>query len=85
MHTLAVPWSCNVDSVALSFNQLRKIRLYQAFDIDGSGRVLASSGGIGSAELIEIAAEGIVTPLTALRGMRAARYVPGQRPPGTRS
>lgn len=55
------------------------VRLYQAFDIDADGRVLAGSDDTGSTQLVEIAPDGTKTPLTALPGACTGRYVPGQR------
>ncbi len=55
------------------------VRLYQAFDIDADGRVLAGSDDTGSTQLIEIEPDGTRTPLTALPGACAGRYIPGQR------
>jgi len=65
--------------MGLDLNRLLEIRLFQAFDVDESGRVLAGSDDTGSTQLIEIAGDGTVTPLTALPGACAGRYVPGQR------
>jgi dipeptidyl aminopeptidase/acylaminoacyl peptidase len=55
------------------------VRLYQAFDIDADGRVLAGSDDTGSTQLVEIEPGGTRTPLTALPGACTGRYVPGQR------
>jgi dipeptidyl aminopeptidase/acylaminoacyl peptidase len=55
------------------------VRLYQAFDLDAAGRVLAGSDDTGSTQLIEIEADGTRIPLTALPGACTGRYVPGQR------
>ena len=65
--------------MGLDLNCLLEIRLFQAFDVDESGRVLAGSDDTGSTQLIEIARDGTVTPLTALAGACTGRYVPGQR------
>jgi protease II len=65
--------------MGLDLKRLLDIRLYQAFDIDDSGRVLAGSDDSGSTQLIEIAPDGGVTPLTALPGACHGRYVPGER------
>jgi dipeptidyl aminopeptidase/acylaminoacyl peptidase len=54
------------------------VRLYQAFDLDSDGRVLAGSDDSGSTQLIEIDADA-ATPLTALPGACSGRYLPGQR------
>ena len=55
------------------------VRLYQAFDLDADGRVLAGSDDTGSTQLIEIEPNGTRTPLTALPGACTGRYLPGQR------
>jgi dipeptidyl aminopeptidase/acylaminoacyl peptidase len=55
------------------------LRLYQAFDLDADGRVLAGSDDTGSTQLIEIEPDGTRTSLTALPGACVGRYVPGQR------
>jgi dipeptidyl aminopeptidase/acylaminoacyl peptidase len=55
------------------------VRLYQAFDLDADGRVLAGSDDTGSTQLIEIEPDGTRTPLTALPGACTGRYLPGQR------
>jgi dipeptidyl aminopeptidase/acylaminoacyl peptidase len=65
--------------MALDLNRLLEFRLFQAFDVDESGRVLAGSDDTGSTQLVEIAGDGTATLLTALRGACFGRYVPGQR------
>jgi hypothetical protein len=65
--------------MGLDLNRLLEIRLFQAFDVDGSGRVLAGSDDTGSTQLIEIAGDDTTTQLTALPGTCTGRYVPGQR------
>jgi protease II len=65
--------------MGLDLNRLLETRLFQAFDVDESGRVLVGSDDTGSTQLIEIAGDGTVTPLTALPGACTGRYVPGQR------
>lgn len=65
--------------MGLDLTRLLDIRLFQAFDIDDSGRVLAGSDDSGSTQLIEIAPDGSVTPLTALPGACYGRYIPGER------
>ena len=55
------------------------VRLYQAFDLDAAGRVLAGSDDSGSTQLIEIEPDGTRAPLTALPGACTGRYLPGQR------
>jgi dipeptidyl aminopeptidase/acylaminoacyl peptidase len=65
--------------MGLDLNRLLEIRLFQAFDVDESGRVLAGGDDTGTMQLIEIAGDGSVTTLTALPGACTGRYVPGQR------
>jgi hypothetical protein len=71
-------WLCgNVHFMGLDLNRLLEIRLFQAFDVDESGRVLADSDDTGSTQLIEIAGDGTVRPLTALPGACTGRYCLG--------
>jgi dipeptidyl aminopeptidase/acylaminoacyl peptidase len=56
-----------------------EVRLYEAFDLDADGRVLAGGDDTGSTQLIEIEPDGTRTPLTALPGACTGRYLPGQR------
>ncbi|MDA3631299.1 S9 family peptidase, partial [Saccharopolyspora sp. WRP15-2] len=49
-----------------------------AFDVAGSGRVLAGSDESGSTQLIELV-DGASTRLTALSGAVTGRYLPGER------
>lgn len=60
-------------------NAILEVRLFQAFDLDAGGRVLAGSDETGSTQLIEIEPDGTMTPLTALPGACSGRYLPGQR------
>jgi len=62
-----------------NLNAILDVRLYQAFDLDLDGRVLAGSDDTGSTQLIEIEPGGTTTPLTALPGACTGRYLPGQR------
>jgi protease II len=62
-----------------SLNSILDVRLYQAFDLDLDGRVLAGSDDTGSTQLIEIDPDGTTTPLTALPGACTGRYLPGKR------
>jgi dipeptidyl aminopeptidase/acylaminoacyl peptidase len=62
-----------------NLNSVLDVRLYQAFDLDLDGRVLAGSDDTGSTQLIEIEPDGTTTPLTALPGACTGRYLPGQR------
>ncbi len=58
---------------------LLDLPLWVAFDLDSEGRVLAGSDELGSLQLVEIAPDGTVTPLTALPSRCTGRYVPGSR------
>ena len=60
-------------------NAILEVRLFQAFDLDAEGRVLAGSDETGSTQLVEIESDGTMTPLTALPGACSGRYLPGQR------
>lgn len=62
-----------------SLTRILDVRLYQAFDLDAHGRVLAGSDDTGSTQLSEIEPDGTRTPLTALPGACSGRYLPGQR------
>ena len=62
-----------------NLTRILDVRLYQAFDLDADGRVLAGSDDTGSTQLIEIEPDGTRTPLTALPGACTGRYLPGQR------
>ncbi|MGN6793193.1 MAG: S9 family peptidase [Streptosporangiaceae bacterium] len=62
-----------------SLTRILDVRLYQAFDLDDAGRVLAGSDDSGSTQLVEIEPDGTSTPLTALPGACTGRYLPGQR------
>jgi dipeptidyl aminopeptidase/acylaminoacyl peptidase len=59
--------------------RLLSVTLYRAFDIDGSGAILAGSDESGSTQLTEISPDGGLTALTALPGACTGRYVPGAR------
>jgi dienelactone hydrolase len=65
--------------MGLDLSQLLDLRLYEAFDIDSAGRVLAGSDDSGSTQLIEILPDGSATALTALPGACSGLYIPGQR------
>jgi dipeptidyl aminopeptidase/acylaminoacyl peptidase len=62
-----------------NFAKILDVRLFQAFDLDADGRVLAGSDDTGSNQLIEIEPDGTRTSLTALPGACTGRYLPGQR------
>jgi dipeptidyl aminopeptidase/acylaminoacyl peptidase len=65
--------------MALDLAQLLNVRLYQAFDLDAAGRVLAGSDDSGSTQLAEILPDGTSTALTALPHACTGRYLPGER------
>jgi len=65
--------------MGLNLKSILDVCLYQAFDLDVDGRVLAGSDDTGATQLIEIEPDGTTTPLTALPGACAGRYLPGQR------
>ena len=49
-----------------TIHALLDLRFWVALDLDSDGRVLAGHDDLGSMQLVEIAADGTVTPLTAL-------------------
>jgi dienelactone hydrolase len=65
--------------MGLDLKRLLDVRLYQAFDADEAGRVLAGSDETGSTQLVEIRPGGEVAELTALPSRCSGRYIPGQR------
>jgi dipeptidyl aminopeptidase/acylaminoacyl peptidase len=65
--------------MAIDLAAILDVRLYQAFDLDAEGRVLAGGDDTGSTQLIEIDPDGTTTPLTALPGPCTGRYLPGER------
>ena len=67
------------ESVSRTVRALLDVRLWQAFDIDDDGRVLAGSDDLGSLQLVEIAPDGSTTPLTDLPSRCSGRYLPGRR------
>jgi protease II len=66
-------------AMGFDLNRLLDIRVYQAFDADEAGRVLAGSDDSGSTQLIEISPDGSSVPLTALPGACGGHYLPGRR------
>lgn len=66
-------------SVEEVVSSLLDLRTWQAFDIDGDGRVLAGHDDLGSLQLVEIDPDGTRTPLTDLPSRCSGRYVPGSR------
>jgi len=65
--------------MALGISELLNLPVWRAFDIDDAGRILAGYDGSGSLQLVELAPDGAVTPLTALPGPCSGRYLPGKR------
>ena len=61
------------------FRQLLDTRSWVALDIDVDGRVLAGHDDLGSQQLVEIAPDGVRTPLTDLPSRVRGRYVRGRR------
>ncbi|SDS84080.1 S9 family peptidase [Microlunatus soli] len=59
---------------------LLDLRSWALFDIDADGRILAGHDESGSMQLVEIAADGTRTALTALPSRCSGRYVPGSSP-----
>jgi dipeptidyl aminopeptidase/acylaminoacyl peptidase len=67
------------DLASETVNALLDLRFWVALDLDGDGRVLAGHDDLGSMQLVEIATDGTVTPLTDLPSACSGRYVPGRR------
>jgi dipeptidyl aminopeptidase/acylaminoacyl peptidase len=61
------------------FRALIDTRTWVAFDLSSDGHVLAGHDELGSLQLVEIAPDGVVTPVTALPSRCRGRYVPGRR------
>jgi dipeptidyl aminopeptidase/acylaminoacyl peptidase len=59
--------------------RLLAVTVYEAFDTDSDGRILAGSDATGATQLIEISPDGTVTPLTDLPGACWGRYLAGER------
>src|SRR6516164_9268223 len=59
--------------------RLLNVTVYRAFDIDPDQRILAGSDESGATQLVEIAPDGAMTPLTALPGACTGRYAAGER------
>jgi dipeptidyl aminopeptidase/acylaminoacyl peptidase len=66
-------------SVPAVIATLLEVPTWRAFDVDGQGRVLAGSDESGTVQLVELAADGTATELTALPGACSGRYLPGER------
>ncbi|RKT84127.1 Dipeptidyl aminopeptidase/acylaminoacyl peptidase [Saccharopolyspora antimicrobica] len=64
--------------MALDIVRLLELTSWRAFDVTGTGRVLAGSDESGSTQLVELA-DGASTRLTALSGAVTGRYLPGER------
>ena len=58
---------------------LLEVPLWEPFDIDDEGRILAGYDGGGTTQLVEIAADGQLTELTALSGRCSGRYLVAER------
>ena len=65
--------------MALGITELLNLPIWRAFDIDDAGRILAGHDVSGSLQLVELAPDGTITPLTALPGPCSGRYVQGER------
>jgi protease II len=65
--------------MGLDLVQLLSVSVFQAFDVDSAGRILAGSDESGSMQLVEISPDGSAAPLTALPGPCSGRYLPGER------
>src|SRR5258708_14859829 len=63
----------------LGISELLNLPVWRAFDIDDTGRILAGYDGSGSLQLVELAPDGSVTPLTVLPGPCSGRYLRGER------
>jgi prolyl oligopeptidase PreP (S9A serine peptidase family) len=68
-----------VSSSSDLFRALIDTRTWVAFDLSTDGHLLAGHDDLGSVQLVEIAPDGAVTPLTALPSRCRGRYVPGRR------
>ncbi len=65
--------------MGLDLAQLLAVSVFQAFDADSAGRILAGSDESGSMQLAEISPDGSAVTLTALPGPCSGRYLPGER------
>ncbi len=65
--------------MGLDLAQLLAVSVFQAFDADSAGRILAGSDEAGSMQLTEISPDGSAVTLTALPGPCSGRYLPGER------
>src|ERR1022692_4409396 len=65
--------------MGLDLAQLLAVSVFQAFDTDSAGRILAGSDESGSMQLTEISPDGSAVTLTALPGPCSGRYLPGER------
>jgi protease II len=64
--------------MGLDLAQLLAVSVFQAFDADSAGRILAGSDEAGSMQLTEISPDGSAVTLTALPGPCSGRYLPGE-------
>jgi len=58
---------------------LLELPLWEPFDIDDEGRILAGYDGSGTVQLVEIGLDGELTELTALDNRCSGRYLVGER------
>ena len=58
---------------------LLELPLWEPFDIDDEGRILAGYDGSGTTQLVEIGTDGSLTELTALSNRCTGRYLIGER------
>ncbi|UYM07145.1 S9 family peptidase [Solicola gregarius] len=58
---------------------LLELPVWEPFDIDDEGRILAGYDGSGTTQLVEIGTDGSLTQLTALENRCSGRYVIGER------
>lgn len=65
--------------------QLLGAPAWRALDVDGAGRVLATTDGAGSMQLVELRPDGSAAALTALPGACTGRYLPGHGSAGDRA
>lgn len=63
----------------VEIQDLLRLPVWLAFDVDGEGRVLAGHDGLGSVQLVELAPDGARTELTNLPGACSGGYLPGTR------
>ncbi len=64
-----------VAGMAMGIRELLELPVWRALDVDDAGRILAGSDASGSMQLVELAADGTATALTALPGACTGRYL----------